>query len=201
MFPLLPSKLCTIVHFYRPDCHPKRYSSVIFSVFDFNDFNAIFCVCSTLCQSFPRLSFPSLSRSILSFVSTLVLFESCVCYSPPSCPLSMSAILLFFSCSHSLPYATFPSPHILYAFSSHRPSSEWLRTFDNMYLEKDVIFIMSWAWDKGKKSWLPDGNRTDPLSYGESHGEQGHYLGSYVTNVLYTAAITNVDGVLYGDNW
>ena len=67
---------------------------------------------------------------------------------------------------------------------------------------------MSRTWDK-EKIILPDGNRTHglpntgralyPLSYGETLGEQGHKLGSYVTRVMHTARIGSGDSVLCGD--
>ena len=46
------------------------------------------------------------------------------------------------------------------------------------------------------------GGRSIHLSYGSlrrSHGERGHILGSYLTPVLYTARISNVDVALCGE--
>ena len=45
--------------------------------------------------------------------------------------------------------------------------------------------------------WPPKNGRTlYPLSYGEPHEERGHVLGSYLTNFLHTAWISNVDVLL-----
>ena len=72
---------------------------------------------------------------------------------------------------------------------------------------KGMIVSMSRAWDKDKKNPSLDRIRTYdlpntgralyPLSYGENRGEQGHILGSYLTRVLHTARISNVDCVMY----
>ena len=73
---------------------------------------------------------------------------------------------------------------------------------------KNEIISMSRAWDK-EKLWVPDRIRTYdlpntkralyPLERQRTHGEQGHILGLYLTRVLHTARISNVEIVLYDE--
>ena len=67
---------------------------------------------------------------------------------------------------------------------------------------------MSRRWDKEKIS-VPDRIRTYdlpntgralyPLELRRTYGERGHILGSYLTRVLQTARINNVEVVLCGE--
>ena len=71
-----------------------------------------------------------------------------------------------------------------------------------------TVFSLSRGWDK-EKNLSPDGNRThdfpytgrtlSPPSNGLSHEVSGHILGSYVTRVLHTARVSNVESVMCGN--
>ena len=67
---------------------------------------------------------------------------------------------------------------------------------------------MSRGWDK-EKILVPDrirsyglpntGRALCPLELRRTHGERGHILGLYLTNVPHTARISNVDVVLHDE--
>ena len=73
---------------------------------------------------------------------------------------------------------------------------------------KNEIISVSRAWDK-EQLWVPDRIRTYDLpdtgralyslELRRTHGERGHILGSYLTRVLHTARISNVDVALRGE--
>ena len=70
------------------------------------------------------------------------------------------------------------------------------------------MISMSGAWDK-EKIWVPDRIRTYdlpntgptlyPLELRRTHRERGHILGSFLTRVLHTTSISNVDVSLCGE--
>ena len=63
---------------------------------------------------------------------------------------------------------------------------------------KDVIIRMSRVPDRIRTCDLPNSWRAlYPLSHGETRGEHGHILGSYLTRILHTARISSVDCVMY----
>jgi len=73
---------------------------------------------------------------------------------------------------------------------------------------ENEIISTSQAWDK-EKIWVPNriqtydllntGQALYPIEVRRTHGEWGHILGSYLTCVLHTARIGNVEIVLYGE--
>ena len=73
---------------------------------------------------------------------------------------------------------------------------------------ENEIIGTSQAWDK-EKIWVPNriqtydlpntGRVLYPLELWRTHGEWGHILGSYLTCVLHTARISNVEIVMYDE--
>ena len=57
-----------------------------------------------------------------------------------------------------------------------------------------------WVLDRIRTYDLPNtGRALYPLELRKIHGERGHILGSYLTRVLHTARISNVDVAMCGE--
>ena len=84
----------------------------------------------------------------------------------------------------------------------------WVRSIDVTKNEKNFVFLTCafwWKWNNQQErtEFEPMTSQTPgrPLSteVRRTHGEQGHILGSYLTRVLHTARIGNVEIVVYDE--
>ena len=86
----------------------------------------------------------------------------------------------------------------------------WLPVNDvQAKIQREMFFVLSRAWDKEKKIWVPMKNRTSdlriprsdalPLSHIDSTVSEVYYEVHMMTRVLHTARISNVDSVMFVD--
>ena len=86
----------------------------------------------------------------------------------------------------------------------------WLPVNDvQAKIQREMFFVLSRAWDKEKKIWVPMKNRTSdlriprsdalPLSHIDSTVSEVYYEVHMMIHVLHTARISNVDSVMFVD--